>query len=32
MMKMMVGKHLQKGIDSLVDHMVVFFNEKMKEE
>ncbi|MGM0406972.1 MAG: SRPBCC family protein [Bacteroidota bacterium] len=28
MMKMMVGKHLQKGIDSLVDHMVTFFNEK----
>ncbi|MFP4025412.1 MAG: SRPBCC family protein [Thiohalospira sp.] len=32
MMKMMVGKHLQKGIDSLVDHMVTFFNEKVKEE
>jgi carbon monoxide dehydrogenase subunit G len=32
MMKMMVGKHLQKGIDSLVDHMVTFFNEKIKEE
>lgn len=29
MMKMMVGKHLQKGIDSLVDHMVTFFNEKL---
>lgn len=32
MMKMMVGKHLQTGIDSLVDHMVTFFNEKVKEE
>lgn len=32
MMKMMVGKHMQKGIDSLVDHMVIFFNEKVKEE
>lgn len=32
MMKMMVEKHLQKGIDSLVDHMVTFFNEKIKEE
>ncbi len=32
MMKMMVEKHLQKGIDSLVDHMVIFFNEKVKEE
>lgn len=32
MMKMMVGKHLQKGIDSLVDHMVTFFNEKLKDE
>ena len=32
MMKMMVEKHLQKGIDSLVDHMVIFFNEKVKEK
>ncbi|MEE4196312.1 MAG: polyketide cyclase [Bacteroidales bacterium] len=32
MMKMMVGKHLQKGIDALVDHMVTFFNEKVQEE
>ncbi|HSH50863.1 MAG TPA: SRPBCC domain-containing protein [Bacteroidales bacterium] len=32
MMKMMVGKHLQKGIDSLVDHMVTFFNKKVKKE
>ena len=32
MMKMMVGKHLQKGIDSIVDQIVVFFNEKVKEE
>lgn len=30
MMKMMVGKHLQKGIDSMVDQLVVFFNEKVK--
>ncbi len=32
MMKMMVGKHLQKGIDGMVDQLVVFFNEKVKEE
>ena len=32
MMKMMVGKHLQKGIDAMVDQLVVFFNEKIKEE
>ena len=32
MMKMMVGKHLQKGIDGMVDQLVVFFNEKIKEE
>jgi carbon monoxide dehydrogenase subunit G len=32
MMKMMVGKHLQKGIDTVVDQLVVFFNEKMKDE
>lgn len=32
MMKMMVGKHLQKGIDSIVDQIVIFFNEKVKEE
>lgn len=32
MMKMMVGKHLQKGIDAIVDQVVVFFNEKVKEE
>ncbi len=32
MMKMMVGKHLQKGIDAIVDQMVVFFNEKVKSE
>ncbi len=32
MMKMMVGKHLQKGIDAMVDQLVVFFNEKVKEE
>jgi carbon monoxide dehydrogenase subunit G len=30
MMKMMVGKHLQKGIDGMVDQLVVFFNEKVK--
>lgn len=29
MMKMMVGKHLQKGIDGLVDQLVVFFNRKV---
>ena len=29
MMKMMVGKHLQKGIDAMVDQVVVFFNEKI---
>jgi len=32
MMKMMVGKHLQKGIDAAVDQAVVFFNEKIKDE
>lgn len=32
MMKMMVGKHLQKGIDAIVDQMVVFFNQKVKPE
>lgn len=32
MMKMMVGKHLQKGIDAMVDQVVVFFNEKVKDE
>jgi len=32
MMKMMVAKHLQKGIDAMVDQIVVFFNEKMKED
>ena len=32
MMKMMVGKHLQKGIDAMVDQMVVFFNQKVKSE
>ena len=32
MMKMMVGKHLQKGIDAMVDQIVVFFNEKLKEK
>lgn len=32
MMKMMIGKHLQKGIDSIVDQIVIFFNEKIKEE
>ncbi|MFC2096309.1 SRPBCC domain-containing protein [Bacteroidota bacterium] len=31
MMKMMVGKHLQKGINAMVDQLVVFFNEKIKE-
>ena len=31
MMKMMVGKHLQKGIDAMLDQLVTFFNEKMKE-
>ncbi|MBI9054170.1 MAG: SRPBCC family protein [Bacteroidales bacterium] len=31
MMKMMVGKHMQKGIDSILDQVVVFFNEKIKE-
>jgi len=31
MMKMMVGKHLQKGIDTIVDQVVVFFNEKVEE-
>lgn len=29
MMKMMVGKHLQKGIDTIVDQVVVFFNQKV---
>ncbi|MFC2150925.1 SRPBCC domain-containing protein [Bacteroidota bacterium] len=32
MMKMMVGKHLQKGLDAIADQIVVFFNEKVKEE
>ncbi|MCB2194595.1 MAG: SRPBCC family protein [Bacteroidetes bacterium] len=32
MMKMMVGKHLQKGIDAMIDQVVVFFNEKVKDE
>ena len=32
MMKMMVGKHLQKGIDAMVDQIVTFFNIKIKEE
>ncbi|MDA3953577.1 MAG: SRPBCC domain-containing protein [Bacteroidales bacterium] len=32
MMKMMVGKQLQKGIDAIVDQLVVFFNEKLKGE
>lgn len=32
MMKMMVGKHLQKGIDAIVDQITVFFNEKVKDE
>ena len=32
MMKMIVGKHLEKGIDTMVDQLVVFFNEKVKEE
>jgi carbon monoxide dehydrogenase subunit G len=32
MMKMMVGKHLQKGIDAMVDQIVIFFNNKVKEE
>ena len=32
MMKMMVGKHLQKGIDAMLDQVVAFFNEKVKEE
>jgi len=31
MMKMMVGKHLEKGIDAMLDQLVVFFNEKVKE-
>lgn len=30
MMKMMVGKHLQKGIDTIVDQVVVFFNQKVE--
>jgi len=29
MMKMMVGKHLEKGIDAIVDQVVIFFNEKL---
>ncbi len=32
MMKMMVGKHLQKGIDAMLDQVVAFFNEKIKDE
>ena len=32
MMKMMVGKHLQKGIDAMVDQIIVFFNDKVKTE
>lgn len=32
MMKMMVGKHLQNGLDSMVDQIVIFFNHKLKEE
>ena len=32
MMKMMVGKHLQKGIDAMLDKVVTFFNEKIKDE
>ena len=31
MMKMMVGKHLQPGIDAIVDKLVVFFNETLIE-
>jgi len=31
MMKMMIGNHLQKGLDSLVDYITVFFNEKFSE-
>lgn len=32
MMKMMVGKHLQTGIDTILDRIVAFFNEKVKDE
>ncbi|MBU8892056.1 MAG: SRPBCC family protein [Bacteroidales bacterium] len=32
MMKMMIEKHLQKGVDAMVDQLVIFFNEKVKEE
>ena len=31
MMKMVVGKHLQKGIDAMVDQLVVFFNKKINK-
>ena len=30
MMKMMIGSHMQKGIDGLLDYIVQFFNEKFE--
>ncbi len=32
MMKMMVGKHMQKGMDAMVDQITTFFNNKVKDE
>ena len=31
MMKMMIGSHLQKGLDSMVGYMETLFNEKLKD-
>jgi len=31
MMKMMIGNHLQKGLDSMIDYMEKLFNEKLKD-
>jgi len=32
MMKMMIGNHLQKGMDSLVDYITGFFNVRFSEK
>lgn len=32
MMKMMIGNYMQKGMDTIVDYMVKFFNEQIREE
>jgi len=31
MTKMMIGSHLQKGLDSMIDYMEKLFNEKLKD-